>query len=246
MAGLLLILATGPALAQETPRAIIERAIAAHGGMERLGRLRAEKSTLRGKILAADKNATELAPFSAETILQVPNRFKQIARLNEGTDKQKTVVQIVNGDKVLVAVNGQPQQLPPTVLSELRATVDLQRAARLVPLLTDNSYRLTALKEEKVNDRPALGVNVSLKGHKDLRLYFDRETGLLLKTEHARDDGSGKEVLQEEFYGNFKDFGGFRRWTRIVAFRDGKKLMEAELLDVKYYDKIDEAEFSKP
>jgi hypothetical protein len=244
IAGLLLLLPICPALAQETPRAIIERAIAAHGGAERLSRLRADKVSLQGKIVIPGKDGP--VSFTADLTLQLPGRFKQVARVNEGADKSHTIVQIVDGDKVLVALDSQPQQLPPSALTELRLTMDLQRAARLVPLLTDPTYQLTALSEEKVNNRQALGVKVSGKAHKDVRLYFDRDTGLLIKTEHTRDDGNGREVLQEEFYGDFKDFGGFRRWTRIAAFRDGKKVMEAGLLDVKYFDKIDDAEFTKP
>ncbi len=244
MAGLILLLASAPVSGQDTPRSIVERAIAAHGGAERLSRLRAEKVNIQGKIFIPIKDG--LVPFSADSTLQLPGRFKHVARVTESVDKAHTLVQIVDGDKVLVTVDGQPQTLAPAALAELRTTLDVQRAARLVPLLNDPAYHLTALPAEKVNNRSAVGVKVSMKGHKDLRLYFDSETGLLIKTEHIREDGGNKEVLQEEFYGDFKDFGGFRRWTRIVAFRDGKKLMEAELLEVKYFDKIDDAEFTKP
>jgi hypothetical protein len=243
MAILLLSFATDPLTAPETPRALIERAIAAHGGAERLGRLRAEKIKLQGKVMVPGK---DLVPFAADSTLQLPDRFKYVARLIESADKSHTLVQVVDGDRVAVVVDDQPQQLPASALTELKTTLDLQRAARLVTLLTDRDYKLTALKPEKVNNRAALGVLVSAKGHRDLRLYFDHETGLLVKTEHAREDGSGKEVLQEEFYGDFKDFGGFRRWTRIMVFREGKKLMEAEVLDIRYFDKLDDTEFTKP
>jgi hypothetical protein len=241
MAVLMLAFATDPLPAPETPRALIERAIAAHGGAERLGSLRAEKVRLQGKVFVPGK---DLVPFTAEVTLQLPDRFKQVAKLT--TDKVHTLVQIVDGDKVATVVDDQPQPLPATALAELRMTLDLQRAVRLVPLLMDRDSRLTALNPEKANNRSVLGVKVSAKGHRDVRLYFDQETGLLVKTEHTRDDGSGKELLQEEFYGDFKDFGGFRRWTRIVVFREGKKLMEAEVLDVRYFDKLDDSEFTKP
>jgi hypothetical protein len=241
MAVLLLALATDPLTAQETPRALIERAIAAHGGAERIARLRAEKLKLQGKVLAPGK---DLVTFTADWTLQLPDRFKQVARLS--SDKVHTIVQIVDANKVAVVVDDQPQPLAASALAELRTALDLQRAVRLVPLLTDRDYRLTALNPEKVNNRSVLGVKVSAKGHRDVRLYFDHETGLLVKAEQTRDDGSGKELLQEEFYGDFKDFGGFRRWTRIVVFREGKKLMEAEVLDVRYFDKFDDSEFTKP
>jgi hypothetical protein len=243
MAVLLLALATTPLTAQETPRALIERAIASHGGAERLGRLSAEKVKLQGKVVAPGK---DLVSFTADSTLQLPDRFKYVAKLTESAGKSHTIVQIVDGDKVAVVLDDQPQKLPAATLEELKATIDLQRASRLVTLLTDPDYKLTALSPEKVNNRTALGVKVSVKGRRDIRLYFDHETGLLVKTEHTREDGSGKESLQEEFYGDFKDFGGFRRWTRIMVFREGKKLMEAEVLDIRYFDKIDDTEFTKP
>lgn len=237
------LLAAVPAGARQTPRTVVERAVGAHGGAERLARARAEKVRLQGKIFLPGKDA--LVSFTAESTLQLPARFKYAARLNVANDQTNSLVQIIDGDRAAVMVDGQPQQLSPPALAELRKTLHLQRVVRLVPLLTEAGFELTPLGESKVNNRVVFGVKVSAKGQKDLRLYFDRETGLLIKTEHNIQDGS-KEVLQEEFYGDFKDFGGIRRWTRIAAFRDGKKLLEAEVLDVRYFDKIDDAEFAKP
>jgi hypothetical protein len=240
----LLLLAATPVLAQDSPRSIIERAVTAHGGAERLSRLRAEKSTTQGKIFLPGKEG--VVQFSDEITLQLPGRFKHVARVTDQNNKTTVIVQFIDGDKVLTTVDGQPHQLAAPALADLRIALELQKAARLVPLLKDPAYKLTLLNEEKVNNRQAYGVKVSAKGRKDLRLYFDHETGLLVKSEHGRDDGSGKEVLQEDFYGDFKEFGGFRRWTHIIMYRDGKKLLEAEVQDVKYFDKIDDAEFTKP
>jgi len=33
---------------------------------------------------------------------------------------------------------------------------------------------------------------------------------------------------------------------KVSAYRNGKKVMEAEVTDVKYLDKVDDAEFAKP
>ena len=46
--------------------------------------------------------------------------------------------------------------------------------------LTDKTYPLTGAGEAKVNDRPAVGVKVTARGHRDVTLYFDKESGLLL------------------------------------------------------------------
>jgi hypothetical protein len=87
---------------------------------------------------------------------------------------------------------------------------------------------------------------VQVKGRKEMRLYFDKETGLLTKTEHLLADEKGKEIRQEEYYSDFKEFEGFRRPAKMLALRNGAKVMEAQLIDVKYADKIDDSEFDKP
>jgi hypothetical protein len=246
-----LLAPTPPAAAQETPRATIERAIQAHGGAERLSLVRADKVKLKGTLIAAGKPT----PFTAETTVQLPAQYKSVIELMvEG--RKRTLVHLLNGDKVLVTIDGQPQKVAPAALAEVRETMQLDQAVRLVPLLRDRNFNLAPLGESKVQDRTVVGVKVTSRGHKELRMYFDKASGLLVKTEHSLDAPAGDrpprpgaappEVRQEEFYSDFKDLEGFRRPTKMVVLRDGRKLMEAELVEVKYFSKIDDAEFEKP
>ena len=68
----------------------------------------------------------------------------------------------------------------------------------------------------------------------------------LERIEALLSERDGKEVRQEVYYGDFRDLGGYKRPVKVLALRDGKKVMDAELTDVKYFDKFDEAEFTKP
>jgi len=227
--------------AQDTARAIVERAAQAHGGVERLNRIRADRIQVKGNIIIEDKET----PFTGETTVQFPAQFKNVLTLT--TPKGRTtVVQILNGDKVLVSLDGQPQKVEPAAITDLRETFALNRAIRLAPLLMERNYELTALGEVKVGERPALGVKVSAKGRRELKLYFDKETNLLVKTEHLLDGPDGKESKQDVFYGDFRDLGGYKRPLKLSAYRDGKKVMDAEITDVKYFDRIDDSEFDKP
>jgi hypothetical protein len=235
-----LLAGAGPAAAQ-TPRAIVQQAVKAHGGEERLSRIRAEKVRLRGTLFV-DKVE---APFVVERTVQLPSQFKSVMEVSTGEGPKHTLVHVVNGDKVMVAVDNKPAK-DPAVLAEVRETVQLDRAARLVPLLRDRAYELAPLDEIKVNDRPAVGVRVTARGRKELRLYFDKSLGFLVKAEQVLDDGGGKQIRQEHYFGDFKDFGGYKRPVKFIAFRDGKKVMEAEVVDVRYYDKLDDSEFSRP
>lgn len=219
---------------------IIERAIKAHGGLDRLSRVRADRLASKGVLIV---NGAE-TPFTSETTVQLPGQFRNVIRLLG--ERKTTFVQILNGDKAYFTIDGQPQKADDQLTAELRQTLFLNQAVRLVPLLTDKTFTLEALGEVKVGDDACLGVKASMKGRPDVRLFFDKETGLLVKTEHTLDDGAGKQVLQEEMYGDFDGVGGVRRPMRISAYRNGKKVMEAEVTDVKYLDKVDDAEFAKP
>jgi hypothetical protein len=235
-----LLLCGGLASAQDTPREIVQRAIKAHGGEDKLGRITCDKVKVQGVLHIGNDDV----PFTAETFVQLPGQFKNTVNLTVN-DSKIVLVQILNGEKAFVTKDGQPQKITDAMDREMRETIHLERAVRLVPLLTDKGFELTALDETKVNDQPVNAVKVAMKGHKDLRLYFDKQTNLLVKTEHMHDDPKeGKEVKQEEYYGTFKDLGGgFTRPTRVTAYRDGKKIMDAQLLEVKYLEKIPEAEF---
>ena len=231
------------AAAEDTPQDVIKRAIKAHGGQANLERITCDKVKAQGVMHLGDDDVQ----FTLENFVQLPAQFKNTVNFTQN-DQKRTVVQILNGDKSSVTVDGQPIQMTAAGDLEIREVMHLERATRLVPLLTDKAIELALLDETKVNDQPAYGVKVSMKGHKDVRMYFDKETNLLVKTEHMLEEPKeAKEFKQEEYYGEFKDLGGgFKRPTRITYYRDGKKWVEAKVIEVKYLEKIPAAEFTKP
>src|SRR5205085_5028079 len=114
--GLMVLIVAGPARAQDGPRAIIAKAVQAHGGSERLGQLRADRVKIKGTLLLGGKSV----PFASETLVQLPDRLKSTISLTTG-EKIHTVVQIINGEQAWVTEDGQPQQpINPAALSEMR------------------------------------------------------------------------------------------------------------------------------
>ncbi len=242
IAALALVLLPGTGRAQDPARVVIEQAIQAHGGEERLARNRADKVKFKGNLFVRE-NVPD--PFLAEVTVQLPTQFKMVLETNPGGDKH-TIVQVLNGDKVTMMVDGKVEKPDAAALAELRDMQEIDRAVRLVPLLHDRTYELSLLPDVKVNDRPAAAVRVRGRGRKEFVLYFDRELGLLVKFEHFLDDGKGKQVRHERYFGDFKDVSGHKRPFKVIAFRQGRKVMEADILDVKYYDKLDDSLFAKP
>ena len=48
----------------------------------------------------------------------------------------------------------------------------------MVKLVKDKGYELALIGEVKVEDKPAIGVRVSVKGQKDINLFFDKQSGV--------------------------------------------------------------------
>src|SRR5262249_46610224 len=147
--------------------------------------------------------------FTAETTVNLPSQFRNVMQLTL-PNRKIALVQILNGEKAIVTLDGQPQKVEAAAPAAMRDTQRLERAVRLTALLSDKAYRLEALDEIKVGDKPAVGVKVSAKGQRDLKMYFDKESGLLVRTAHTMEE-SGKEVEQVELYSEFKDLEGYKR-----------------------------------
>ncbi|MGH7226271.1 MAG: hypothetical protein ACRELF_23895, partial [Gemmataceae bacterium] len=233
--------AAGYAEAQEEARALIERAVKAHGGTEALSRIHADKVKFKGTLVTQGHTT----PIVVEATTQLPSKYKCVIEMNHNGDRH-TIVHVVNGDQIYITLDGSAPKVEKAQLSEIRNGLELERAKRLLPLLNDKSYQLAVVDGITVNDRPAAGVRISGRGRKEMRLYFDKEYGLLVRAENRLDDGKGKEIRQHFFFGDFKDIGGYKRATKVRAYRDGRQIMEAELLDAKLLDKVDETEFAKP
>jgi hypothetical protein len=235
------LLDPAPAAGQEPVRSLIERAIKAHGGQQRLARARADRVKMRGTLFIGGGRV----PFVSETTVQLPSQFKNVVRLTQ-VGRAYTIVHLLDGSQASITLDGRPQRLTAASRAELQQTLQLNQAMRLAPLLTERGFILTALGEAKVNGQAVLGVKVEVGGGRELYLYFDRATALLLKTEHFLAGADGKKVRQEAYYSDFRDVAGYRRPGKVTAFRDGNKVMEAELVEAQQFDRLSPLEFSQP
>jgi hypothetical protein len=232
---------TSSALAPNDARAIVERAVKAHGGEERLSKLRASRVKVKGKVIVGEMEV----PFTAETTVQLPNKFRVVVQATV-MNKTRTVTQVLNGDRGWISIDGQTREPSPAELTRMKDLMYVDGVVRLLPLLQGKGFELTLLKESRVNDRPVQGIRVSSKGFRDVNLFFDKDSGLLIKTERTVTNEQGRDVMEEEFHSEFRDVDGYKRPTKIVVFQDGKKITEGELIDVKNFDSLPESEFGKP
>jgi hypothetical protein len=235
------LLLTAGARAQEDAKAIIVKAIKAHGGEEATSKYLASQTRAKGKI--------ELLgglEFTQESSFMLPNKFKEAVEM-EVMGQKVRVISVFNGDKITIEANGQEVPVDDKMKEMIKGTTYAMKVGRLVPLIKEKEFELSAIGEVKVDGKAAVGVRVAHKGEKDISLYFNKETGLLAKVEHRTvDPMTGNEITEERIITEYTKTDGVPTPKKVVVNHDGNKFMEAEILETKRLEKLDDSEFTKP
>jgi hypothetical protein len=227
--------------AQEEARSILDRAIQAHGGAEKLAKLGSVRRKLKSTVWI-NGNAV---PVTVERTDHPPGRSKVEQRL-ELDGQAITTTSVLNGDKAWTNFNGDTQEARAEFRARKQVELYLLWVESLVPVRKDKAFSLSPLGEIKVDDRPAVGIKVTSKGRPDVDLYFDKESGLLVKSAYRGLDEFEKEVVTECFFRDYKETVGLKRPTKFHFLRDGVKTSEHEVVETTFEEKLEDSEFAKP
>jgi hypothetical protein len=224
---------------QVDTKAVVERAIEAMGGREKLTKSRSSISKGHCKFYGMGR----AIDCSAEWHLQLPEQLKVEYHMDMG-GKSVTRIEVITKDAGWLAQGGKVQPLTPQQLAEIHEGLQAEYATTLLPL-AGPGYRLTSLGESVVGDRPAVGIKASHDGHTDVLLYFDKDRGYLLKAT-MRTKQSGREVQDEFFYTDYRDYDGVRNSAKTTTKRDGTRFLESEIAEFKAVEKLPDGTFTKP
>jgi hypothetical protein len=222
-------------------QAVLDRAIKAHGGADKLGK----QHTIQTK----SKGTIELAggiDFTDETIIQPPGQVKTATTL-QVNGQSITVNVVFDKDKGWVKTGDTVMDMKDALLAEMKEVAYLTRIGRVVFLEEGKDAEVSLVGDDKVDGRDVVALRVAAKGHKDVTLYFDKQTGLLAKiSRQALDAQTGQEVSEERIIQEYQDVGGVKVAKKVLVNRDGKKFLEAEVTDVQFMEKVDDSTFAKP
>jgi hypothetical protein len=223
-------------------RAVLDRAIAAHGGAEKLARYTAATMKIRGRL---HNGQGETCDFSGLTAA-VPRKLRVEVYLNVLGRECKTV-HVLNGDRGWVAQNDRVRPLTREQLEEEQEHLHAGVVTHLLNL-RDKRYKLSPLGESNLHGRNAVGVRVRHKGRRDVNLYFDRYTGLLLRIECLVKDleSGGREFVVETLYDDYRPVEGVQVAHRFTIRRDGRLYVQSQAVEVKVGEKLDEGLFARP
>ena len=180
--------------------------------------------------------------FTSESSVQFPDKAKSTLKLDVN-GMQITQSSLLNKDKIAITVNGMKIPFDDKQTKIVMESAYLETVATRL-LIDAKEFMLNPLGEIDVNGHKAAGIKVSAKGHGDVSVYFDKETGLMARVEYRDVDlMTCQEYLASKTLSKYKEFNGIQTPTKEVQTKDGAKFMDSELLEVKYSEKLDPATF---
>jgi hypothetical protein len=222
--------------------AVLDKAIAALGGEEKLAKAGTATWKGKGTISFGDNDN----PIKTTTTVQGIDKHRAEF---EGTFNDNDVkgVTVIAGDKGwrkfgdndVVELDGDD------LASEKRRIYLTVVPATILPL-KDKGFKVASAPEEKVGDKPAAVLKVTPPDGKDFTLFFDKESGLPVKLVATVRGFQGEDFTQETTYADYKDFGGIKRATKVDSKRDGMKFVSLESSDFKALDAAPPGTFDEP
>lgn len=223
--------------ARRQAKELVRQGTQALGGAERLAATPVLGFKIKG---TAFVNQTPMAFVGTSLLDPLGNRYRLAIM---GLAFRLTVV--LDRDRSWVKPGEQTIELPPDGVDEQRERMYCEAVTWLYPLLSDDAYQLSLITDAKVRDQPADGVLVRRAGHREVRLYFQPESHLLLKSEYVVSD-AGRDIGQETLLDDYADFDGVQRPRKALLRWDGADRAQREMSDYRGTAEAPPDAFAKP
>jgi hypothetical protein len=235
--------ASPTAKAADTAKEVMEKAIKAHGGADLLTKNKAGQMKVKGKLTLPGVGDVE---FTQEASFMIPDKFKEAMEMTI-MGMNISVLTIANGKDVSIEAAGMKIEASDAIRDSIKDATHVLAVGTLVGPAREKGYELSLIGESKVDDVAVVGVRVAMKGKKDVSLFFDAKTHLMLKMEYRGSDPmTGVEFNEERVMKDYKkDAEGNQTPHKLTILRDGKKFLDAEVIDFKHLEKLPDAEFKK-
>lgn len=235
-----------PAADEANARTIIDAAIRAHGGEAALAKFPVVTATTQGIFQGFER--TPVFFFTGVTTTHGAEHYRSTldGKLHE---QPFHVVNVLNREHGWIEMSGNGKQeildATPSQMEEFRERGYLSWISSLVPL-KDPKFTLTATGEQTDSSRPLVGVRVSHPQHRDVTLYFDRDTHLLTKSETQATAGTGKPGKVETLFGRHKMVEGVLRPMHWTVYYNGAGLISHDVQEYKLAQEPNAETFAKP
>lgn len=156
---------------------------------------------------------------------------------------------VINGKKAWTnnQQNGQTDNVEARHVDIVQSILRAVRLAQRPGFLLEKGFKLTPLGEMPINDTTGVGLKVEQKDYRDMNLYFDKKTGLPLRSEvNVKEDGNVQEVPYMFTFSDYKEIDGVKHFTKIIVHRDQQQIIEMELTNIRLQENLNANLFTKP
>lgn len=218
-----------PAQPQVTVDQVLEKYLQAVGGAEAVQKITSRVA--KGSLITGDRQ-TPIEVFS-----KAPNKRMSVSHQPNGRDS----ITAFDGEVGWLGGTGQAARTMNAVeTANARFDADLHFAAHVKQSL----MQVRLIRPEKIGDRDMYVIIGRLQGQPPLRLYFDQQTGLLVRSVRYVETALGRLPTQID-YADYRDADGVKipfRWS--VARPSGRFTIQIE--QVQQNVAVDDTKFSPP
>jgi hypothetical protein len=238
----------GAAAAEDKAEAVVKKAIEAHGGAANLDKYKAGRMKMTGEISVLGMEIE----FKGTLAFSNPDRYK-LAITAEIMGQKMEMEQVVKEEtaKTSMKFGGMAVPVPggDDEKDELKTAAVMQEAEQITPLLDAKKFTIKASDDADVNGKKAAVIVVQPKAlKKEFKMFFDKESGLLVKTSHRGRgpgaDGQTTDVDEDSYHQDYKKIKGVQVAMKQTVDHDGKKFMTIKVGEYDVLEKIDDKEFT--
>jgi zinc protease len=218
-------------------KTLVERAVKAKGGLEKLKSVRTLTATSKTKLM------TPQGPVEADTktLIAYPDRFRIEAKL-----PQAEIVQTFAGGEAWIKDPTGVHDAPPPMRDEFRASAQRD----LILLLIDAAAgklqaRALAATGPDDKDLEALELSGGATARESITLFLDKATGLIVKVAYSAFTPVGRQRT-EELLSDYRTVDGVQVAYKAIMRRADQTILERVVTDLKLNLPLEDALFKKP
>jgi len=238
-------IAVPPVAGQEKDYAkpIVDKAVKALGDAKKQNKLKGITFNTEAKVSVLNNNIQFSGSWSVSGI----DKFRGALNIQDN-NRQNSVTVVINGKRGW-AKDGQNGMVKPAPEKELPKALAFLTAVRLPQMpaaLHAKGIKLSPLGEIPINGKTAVGLKVERAGQRDISIYFDKKSGLPLKSEVSVEDQPGIDSMFAFSFDGFKEIDGVKQFTKMTILRNQQQVAVVELNNIRLYENLDATTFAKP
>lgn len=222
-------------------RAILEQVIKAHGGEATLRKFVAMHFKMKGTFYEGGTRD----PFAADWFYQGFDAMKTITSVGEA---QPATVEVIHGNEGWAKEGREATEtLNAERLKPRQEYAYASWVTTIVPL-KNPEFRLFLLDEISVSGRKAVGLLVDCEGHDPVKLYFDKQSFLLVQCDHRVHNAEEHTSYSERsVYSDYRSLQGVQAAYAMTVYWDGAKVADLVVVEGDLHEKpFDDKVFAKP